>query len=392
MGIYIKPIIRDDKPIKRNGKYPIYFYISFQGTETKIPSKLDIEKQFWNKEKGRAKSNFELATQINTFLEVKINLVQAYFIKTKIMEQDVNDQKIKLLMKEALNEHSLNQKNGDANFYQFYEEQIVLWEGVKKESTLTLYKETLSVLKQFRPQVTFKDINLQFVESLNHYLLNTRKNTFGGAENKHKHLKAVIRSAKKKGLIEHYAYEHFSIRRSQPRQIFLDIKELKQLEDLEIPSEMTGVRKYRDLFVLCCYTGLRYSDLRNLRKENLINNSLSFSMEKTKKPVVIPLSLKAKAIIEEYKDHIDNKADYLLPVPCYGRVRHLLYKLNKIYPVNKNLTTHVARHTFASLAVHHNINLKVIQDLMGHSNISQTAQYAKTTSEQLKNAIEKFDI
>jgi site-specific recombinase XerD len=408
MKCYIKPIIRDDKPVKRNGKFPIYFYISTGNEDTKVRAKWDIEKYHWDKKTGRVLNTSKIANELNAFLDSKTIALQTYSLKMSIMSKKLTKKMLKEAMKELITEKSVEslilsmksdvannekrEKHGNDDFYVFWEKQISL--ATAKKSTLEGYRHTLSVLKQFRPEVKFKDLNFEFIEELEFYLVNIKGNKKGGSI--HKIVRKFINIALKKGLMTDYPYKFFKVLKSKPRQDYLTIEHLKQLEELEIPPDCTGVSKARDIFVFACYTGLRFSDFKKMTYDNLIISpngkyTLKFSTQKTDTFIYLPLADKAIEIIRKYENHSDKIQNQLLPVQCYGRWRTLLEKLDKLYPVDQKLYAHLARHTFASMAISLGVNLKVLQNLMGYSDISQTAQYAKTTNELLDNAIELFN-
>lgn len=379
----VKPIIRDDKPVKQNGKYPIYYTVRFNNLQVKCPSGLEIEKIFWNDKLGRVKSDYLNSREMNLLLEQKITELSSFIVQREIHKQPLNREVVKSFFR--------GEQNTDS-FYAFFQKQIELWKGRKKIGTLDNYKFTLQVMKQFRSSVRFEEITLQFIEEFNNYLLFKRGNSVGGTFGRHKCLKAVINASITKGLLKENPYKSFRITNPPKRLIFLEVDELKKIENLEIPELFTGQNKTKDFFLFSCYTGIRFSDMRFLTKGNLKGNFLQFTMQKTNKAISLPLINKAIKIIEKYEHHPEKQGELLFPMSNNKRTNINLKEIVKRLKLDKNISFHTARHTFASTHVALGTHLILIKELMGHSSIEQTEIYAKPNLKQVQICMEQFDL
>lgn len=384
MRYSIKPIIRDDKPLKKNGKYPIYHLVRFNDIQIKIPSGYDIEKKYWNKERGKVKKGVVAdGTEINNILNNKLSDFQSFIVKQELLKKSINREVVKSFFKG---------EQSSSCFYTFFDKQIELWKGRKKKGTLDNYRFTLIVLKQFRGSVRFTDLDLQFIEELDNYLRFTRGNSIGGAFGRHKCLKAIINASIKKGLMKETPYQYFRIKNPPKRLTFLNVEELKKLEQLNLPEEFTGQNKAKDFFLFSCYTGLRFSDLKALTYKNIRDGCLTFTMQKTNKDLSIPLIEKAKHIIAKYENHSERQGDLLLPLSNNKRTNINLKQIAEKCNINKPLTFHIARHTFASTHVYVGTHLILLKELMGHSSIEQTEIYAKPNTTQVQSCMLNLEL
>jgi len=164
------------------------------------------------------------------------------------------------------------------------------------------------------------------------------------------------------------------------------------LEQLHLSEEFTGQNKARDFFLFSCYTGLRFSDLTAMTYENIKDGCLTFTMQKTNKELSMPLMEKAKRIIAKYENHPDRHANTLLPLSNNKRTNINLKEIAAKCKINKPITFHIARHTFASTHVFIGTHLIILKELMGHSSIEQTEIYAKPNTTQIVDCMQKLEL
>ena len=167
--------------------------------------------------------------------------------------------------------------------------------------------------------------------------------------------------------------------------VFLTTEELQRLISEKLEGRLDRVR---DIFVFQCFTGLAYTDMASLRKENidLVKKVIIKSREKTHVDSVIFLSDLAHRILQKY--------GYALPVSSNQKFNKYLKELATLCSVDKNLTTHVARHTFATtVTLGNGVPINIVSKMLGHSSIKMTEHYAKTsTSSIIRSGIENEKI
>ena len=187
----------------------------------------------------------------------------------------------------------------------------------------------------------------------------------------------------------------YKAKRLQKEVIYLTDDELKSLENYDFSQ--TRLQQVKDLFVFCCYTGLAFKEMSNLKPEHIVNGFdgnkwIKMNREKTSKPLMIPLLPKALDIISKYQEE-----EILLPVISNQRFNSYLKEIADIVGLKKNLTHHIARKTFASTVLLFNdVPMEVVSELLGHSKISTTQDYYakivnKKLSETMKDLSERLN-
>ncbi|MBP7172539.1 MAG: site-specific integrase [Cloacibacterium sp.] len=176
--------------------------------------------------------------------------------------------------------------------------------------------------------------------------------------------------------------------------VFLTTEELKELEEHQFASER--LQQVADMFIFCCYTGLPYTEMANLKKSDIITGFdqqqwISITRQKTDRKYSIPLLSRAKDILDKYSEN-----EELLPVVSNQRFNSYLKEIAQIVGIKKHLTHHLARKTFASTVLLFNdVPMEIVSELLGHSEISITqGHYAKVVqkkvSEQMINLAKKL--
>lgn len=173
--------------------------------------------------------------------------------------------------------------------------EIVKPEGAK------YYKRALKILKGYKTHLEFEDIPLEFYNDFVAYL-NRKGLSLNTVGDNIKKLKAVMSSAMELGYHNNTAFKgkHFTKPGEDPDNIYLSIKELKQIQSLDL-SGQKSLDKVRDLFLIGCYTGLRFSDFSKLTTRNIADGYLNVQQTKTGDNVVIPIHSVVKQIIEKHQ-------------------------------------------------------------------------------------------
>ena len=173
--------------------------------------------------------------------------------------------------------------------------------------------------------------------------------------------------------------------------VFLTIEELKELEEHQFASER--LQQVADMFIFCCYTGLPYQEMANLKKSDIITGFdqqewISITRQKTDRRYSIPLLSRAKEILDKYAND-----EELLPVVSNQRFNSYLKEIAERVGINKHLTHHLARKTFASTVLLFNdVPMEIVSELLGHSEISVTqGHYAKVVQKKVGEQMERLN-
>ena len=198
-----------------------------------------------------------------------------------------------------------------------------------------------------------------------------------------KHIKAlrkIIRLAISKNMIKRDPFMDYSIKEEKVQREFLVKDELIRIIEKEI--QIDRLDRIRDLFVFQCFTGLSFSDLKALTADNIqigIDGKKWIHTQRTKNgnQVRLPLLDQAKAILDKYT-HWTQTDDKLLPVPSNQKMNAYLKEIATITGIKKSLTTHCARHTFATtVTLESGVSIEAVSKMLGHTKLQTTQVYAK---------------
>lgn len=372
----VRACIRTDKPALKNGKYPIYLRVRVSGSETKIPTGYEVEKSLWDSKLQLPKKNplqnvlkkeidsleTYLLTEQSTGGEISINLVKDFFAGKK---------KIKP-------EHE--------SFYDYY---LKFVEDKKAEGkahdTIRIYNGTYKILKEFAPKLKISDITLRFIQDFDAYLRDKKGNEDGGRENKHKNIRAVVLDMLKHDIAVKNPYTKFKMPRAKIREVYLEFDELMALRDLRPKFEAGATKRIvLQMYLFGCYTGLRFSDIIDLKWShvNLDTNRIKKVQVKTGDPVTVIIEPWARSILLEFSNSKKNiNTDKLvfktLSEPTVNRNLKILAEMANIHKV---ITFHTSRHTFGTLNILENPDkVLLVSKLLGHADIKTTMIYFNDT-------------
>lgn len=240
------------------------------------------------------------------------------------------------------------------------------------QACLQKYNVVFNHLEDFLRCRNMDDINIgsvsrEFIDDFDNYLT-----SFNNHNTKMKHLgylKCIMAYAKNvKQYITRNPFDEMRLTKKKVIPTFLSDQELERImkkRHLNKRLEMV-----RDCFLFQCFTGLAYIDMKNLITTNLEEDYVQIRREKSTEPATVYIYDVAKKILQKY----DNK----LPVISNAKMNGYLKEIAALCNIEKTLTTHVARHTFATTVnLNKGVPLEVVQILLGHSSIKQTEHYAK---------------
>jgi integrase len=169
--------------------------------------------------------------------------------------------------------------------------------------------------------------------------------------------------------------------------IYLTDEELKQLEKHSFSQPR--LQQVKDLFIFCCYTGLAYAEMSSLTTKNIEigfdgNEWIQMIRKKTNRKISVPLLPKAKEILEKYNNE--------LPRISNQKFNSYLKEISALLSIDKKLTHHIARKTFATtVLLFNNVPMEIVSELLGHSNMNITmSHYGKVVQKKVSDAIHEF--
>jgi integrase len=292
-----------------------------------------------------------------------------------------------------------DEKNKDnTSFLSFMDEEIK--RSHLKESTKKNHLSTLQQLSSYKKNISFKEMNFNLLCDFEHYLLDNgyHANTIV----KHmKHVKRYINLAINKGLftLQRYPFRQYKIKHIETNKEHLTPEELNAIEQLTLTQPESSFQYVLDMFLFCCYTGLRYSDVVRLTNDNFyqIENKLwlIYTTVKTNVQVRLPLPLlfkgKAVKLYEKYqKRQTETLFDFSKKSNSY--INQQLKLISKAANIDKRITFHTARHTNATLLLYKGVNITTVQKLLGHKSVKTTEIYSKIMDITLVRDLENADM
>lgn len=271
-------------------------------------------------------------------------------------------------------------KKSNMSFIEFMHDQIL--KRKLRSSTQAAHYAALATLERFGKIKTFQSLTAKNIELFDDFLREedpTRVQTT--IHNYHKRIKPYVRKAFKLNYIDENPYDHFDdVRGEHKEREPLMEEELMRLRSVELSDRLT---KARDLFVFCCYTGLAFADMRNFdyHRHVVENHGLKYidgNRFKNGVKFFTPLLKPALNVLKKY--------NYRLPIISMQKYNDYLHLIEEKLELNKPLTSHIARHTFATtVALANDIPIESVSRMLGHKHISTTQIYAKI----LKSSIER---
>jgi len=229
--------------------------------------------------------------------------------------------------------------------------------------------------------VELKEVNYKFLSDYEHYLKFERECNHNSTMKYIKNMGKIVRIAIGEGYINVNPFDKFKLTYEKVERVFLTKKEIESISNKKIENERLD--RIRDLFLFCTYTGLAFCDLHNLKikhisKDEQKNKWIKNNRIKTNVTYMVPLLKVPKKIIKKYKNHPARiKEDFVIPRISNQKYNVYLKELADLCEIDKNLTSHVARHTFATtITLAEGVNIELISKMLGHSSIKTTQIYA----------------
>lgn len=378
----------------KNNQSNIYARITVNGQRVNLSLKHKISVDSWDAKSQKLKGNGRTSREVNHFLDcVKSDLVQCYR-ELKTESRILTPQLIKArFLGEDKKVHSLR--------------DIIKYHNEKMASKLcsktlchyrTSQKYVLAFVNQeYQASDTYlRDLDYAFVLGFEGFLRSYQPKHYQGkignnAVMKHiQRLRKMVTLAYQIEWIERDPFVKFKPKLEKTEREFLTDIELKSIESYKPAVKRLDVVK--DLFVFSCYTGISYADIMKLTLDNIVigidgNNWIMDNRNKTGTPFKIPLLSKVERLIAKYADHPRTTfSGKLLPSLSNQRLNSYLKEIADVCGIKKNLTFHMARHTFATtITLSNGVPMETVSKLLGHTKLATTQIYAKVIDKKLSD-------
>lgn len=395
-SIKVNSYIKKTKLLK-NGEGPIFIRIILGKERDEFGIKESILPKFWDNDEQIVKSNCEKAFSINTLLNEYRNKIQTYFDVMRMDKQIVTPR----ILKERIIGKKENKRTILNIFQEHNDNARKLIDIDFAEDTVKRYETTYKHTKNFikwqynREDITLEELNRYFIDQFELYLKTERKCAHNSAIKYLKNFKKIVRIALANKWMENNPFANIKFKLKPVDAVYLTKEELDTVISKDISMER--LRQVRDVFVFCCFTGLAFSDVKSLKRQHITTDSNGITwihkkLTKTDQMSTIFVIEAAKKLMAKYKNEPELiEKDAVLPVLSNQKMNAYLKEIGTICKIDKPISTHTARHTFATtVALENNMPLEVVSKTLGHSSTKMTQRYARTTEVLISKNMEKI--
>ena len=383
-------------------KAAIYCRITVNGKRAELSVKRFIEPSKWIKTAGMVKGSSEEARIINNQLDIiRTSIYRIYVEQTSLGKFITSD----LLKNEFLGNTEKEKTFLEAfKYHNDQMKELIGVDVVKSTHTKfeTVYKKCSDFLKKRikRSDVYLKELDYKFITDFEHYL-KTEGIAHNTAMKYIRNVKKVINQTVLNGWLPRNPFAQFKCSTHAVIREILDEAELSALYSKEFKQER--LEEVRDVFLFCCFTGYAFIDVFKLKQTDVakgIDGDCWIFTRRTKTNTVsnVPLLPQAEEIVNKYKDHPKCvQSGKLLPVNSNQKMNAYLKEIASLCNINKELTMHIARHTFATtVTLSNGVPIESVSKMLGHKKLATTQIYAKVlehkVSEDMQQLKQKFTL
>lgn len=371
-----------------DGRVPIYVRLTVNGKSTFVSSRQMIPLSLWDSKANKAAGKSREAQEVNRKLEHIRAQIERHYQRISDKDAYVSAERVKSAYLGMGEEYETLLEALD-RFNRDFKQHV----GIDRaQSTYRKYDNVRKRLAEFlsdklhREDISLKELTEQFITDYDLYLRSEKGLTPSCVCIYTKPLKMIVTKAHNAGLILRNPFSDYHPKKVTKDRGYLIESELQQLMNHKFTFE--GYGKVRDMFVFSCFTGMAHADVKGLTRD-MLQKSFDGELwivkkrQKTNVPFKIKLCGITKRIIDKYKREVVG-SNLVLPVPDIAYCNRVLKKIAAEVGIDKAVSFHMARHTFATTnALAQGIRIEVVSRMLGHTNIKTTQIYAKVTDEML---------
>lgn len=374
----------------QKGSMPIYLRITVDGIPKEISTGRQCDLDRWNSNAGRVNGTKEDVKSLNAYLDTLQTKV--YEVRRQLLEKNIT------ITAEGL-KNSLKGTSETARMimviFQQHNEQVKSLVGKDfSPATLERYKTSFNHTKSFMEwkygvsDMDIKKMDFEFVSQFEFWLKTICNCNHNTTIKYIANFRKIVNYCIRNGWLEKDPFVGFKMTKKEVVPEFLTEHEINTIAAMKFPSDR--LNQIRDIFLFCCYTGLAFADVKKLKASEIgvgIDGSkwIFASRQKTDTLSRIPILPVALEILEQYKDYpVCVNTEKVLPVLSNQKYNEYLKEIAKICSINKRLTTHTARHTFATtVTLSNGVPMETVSKMLGHKNLKTTQHYAKVLDKKI---------
>ena len=378
---------------EKNGIVPIMGRVTINGTIAQFSCKQRIQKELWDAKGNRAKGKSRESTTVNFALDnIKAQIAKHY--------QRLSDREAYVTAEMVRNAYQGIGTEYETLLRAFDKENAAFAKRVGKDRSERTYRKYLIVRKYLadfikkqykRTDMAMNELTEDFIRDYCLYL----RNKVGLAQSSvwiySIPLKHIVTSAHYNGKIPRNPFAQYHVNPDHKEREFLTENEIKAMSSIELDNPNFALA--RDLFIFGCWTGISFIDIKNLTTDNIVDMNGSFWITSKRQKTGVPFQIKlmdvAMQIIKRYEPF--RTGNRLFDIGSYNMVNRRIKTVAKRCGIEKTVSFHLSRHSFAVLALNYGMPIESVSKILGHTNITTTQIYAKVTNTKLENDISAFE-
>ncbi|MDT0678315.1 site-specific integrase [Autumnicola musiva] len=387
---------------KKTPDSDVYMRITVNNKRSDLSISRKVDPRKWSSSSERALGKSPEATELNNYINVLKN-------KIRNIHQDLVEKNKTVSSKAILDEFKgVNKKKPKMTLEAFKEhnEQMDRLSGKSiSKSTAKRYWTCYNHVEQYINEeykvddYPMNDINHQFISKFEYFLKTKRECNHNSSLKYVNNFKKIVRIALANQWMDRDPFYNYKVQFETVEREFLNEEEVKTL--IEKDLHLDRLKLVRDMFVFSCYTGLSYSDAKKLSEADITIGidggrwiRTKRTKTKTKTLSSIPILPVAEEILERYKDHPEVKGgEFILPLLSNQRSNAFLKEIAMMCGIRKPLTTHVARHTFATtITLTNGVPIESVSKMLGHKDLRTTQHYAKIVDRKISDDMKALKI
>ena len=378
---------------EKNGIVPIMGRVTINGTIAQFSCKQTIPKTLWDAKGNRAKGKSKEAQAVNFALEnIKAQITKHY--------QRISDREAYVTAEMVRNAYQGIGTEYETLLRALDKENEAFSKRVGKDRSLNTYRKHLIVRKYVaefikkqykRNDLGMNELTEDFIRDFCLYL----RNEVGLAQSSvwiySTPLKHIVTTAHYHGKIPRNPFAMYHVDPDHKEREYLTEKELRSMSSIKLDDPNLAFA--RDLFVFGCWTGISFIDIKNLTTDNLVETNGALWIVSKRQKTGVPFRIKLmdipKRIIKRYEPFRTNNR--LFDMASYGAINQRIKSVAKKCGIEKRISFHVSRHSFAVMALNYGMPIESVSKILGHTKITTTQIYAKVTNTKLDSVISAFE-
>jgi len=383
--------------VKKDGTFPVMGRITVDGTQAQFSCKVTANPNLWDTKGGRMTGKSMQALEVNRKLDkMRVSINKHY---QEILDRDnyVTAEKVKNAFLGLEYRCQTLQKV----YAQYNEDYEKLYQaGMRSWGSLRKYKCVFRHLQEFLQSryhvndIFLKELTPAFITDFEAFLRTDKHLCENSLSVYMLPLRTMVFRAIDNGWLTRDPFHDYKVPKVETTRGFLTKEEIHLLMNGELKRKT--MQLVRDLYLFCCFTGLSFADLKNLKEEHIqtfFDDSewIVIDRQKTGVRSTIKLLDYPKSIMEKYRGLCADGR--IFPVPCYSDCRGILLRVAKRCGITKHLTWHMSRHTMATeICLTNGVPIETVSSILGHKDIKTTQIYAKITKEKLNKDMDKLSL